>query len=170
MMSTLAVDAHATQVGGTLEGFGINDATTRGPDSIEVVVATVDGRSVWRIVASTPVGAVRGTCTRVSGQPEVPGSSEVHCERGAVVGESTVDLGDGDDRFSVAPSFPDRLRLLGRDGNDELTAGMASDALLDGGDGDNVVSGGEGDDRISFSQGTDPVRAADRRRQPRVWR
>ncbi len=151
-LAALAPAAHATQVGGDRSTFGINDATTPGPDVISAAPAIVDGASVWRIVAQTPVSLVTGDCVRVSGAANVPGPTEIHCLRGADIGESVVQLGAGDDRFTVAPDFPDRLRLLGGAGNDELTAGAASDPVLDGGDGDNVVNGGDGDDRISFFQ------------------
>lgn len=151
----LTSSAGATQITGDLGQFTVNDGAfigllaTDGPDVYQVEVATIDGQSVWKLTTESPIRAVDGTCTRISGTANVAGPSEIHCRRGPDPGESTAILGGGDDRFVAAPGFPDRLRLVGQDGNDTLTGGAAADVIV-GGEGDNVMTGNEGDDHISL--------------------
>lgn len=155
----LASEAHATQIDGDLNHFEVVDTffqglpTTKGPDVYTVDVATVNGESVWRLTTESPIRAVSGTCTRVSGTNNVAGPSEVHCRRGPNVAQSLerslAILAGGDDSFVAAPGFPDRLTLVGGDGNDTLTGGIAND-LIDGGDGDNILTGNDGDDRLTL--------------------
>lgn len=155
----LATEAQATQIDGEFNRFVVADASfaglppTNAPDAYAVEVATVNGESVWKLTTSSPIRAVTGTCTRISGTSNVAGPSEVHCRRGPDAGSpgvapSFVNLGGGDDSFVAAPGFPDRLTLLGGDGNDALTGGIANDGI-NGEDGDNVLTGNDGDDILT---------------------
>ena len=73
-----------------------------------------------------------------------------------------VDLGDGDDLFSVADGFPVPVSLHGGDGKDSLAAA----GTIDGGPGNDSIStpdgggtadGGAGDDRLTGHEGPDTL-------------
>ncbi|MBJ7518441.1 MAG: hypothetical protein JHC84_01990 [Solirubrobacteraceae bacterium] len=151
----LAGEAAATQINGDISTFTVSDgieagqAPLNGPDVYQVEVAVVNGESVWKLTTDSPIRLIAGACTRISGANNVAGPSEVHCKRAAEPGESRAILGGGDDSFVAAPGFPDRLRLVGEDGNDTLTGGEADD-VLNGGDGDNVLTGNGGNDSLTL--------------------
>jgi hypothetical protein len=63
----------------------------------------------------------------------------------AGIGRIEMDLGDGDDSAVVAAPLPSRL--MGGEGNDELTGGPAPDTL-DGGNGSDYADAGAGDDYV----------------------
>lgn len=150
-----AAQAGATQVSGDTATFTVSDgieagqAPVNGPDVYSVDVAVVDGQSVWKLQTESPIRLVSGDCTRISGTVGVAGPSEIHCKRSAAPGESSAILGGGDDSFVAAPGFPDRLRLVGQDGNDTLVGGVADD-VINGGDGNNSLTDNEGDDRLTL--------------------
>lgn len=152
---SFAADAQATQINGDTATFTVSDGIEGGQaplgadDVYAVDVATVGGQSVWKITTSSPIRLIAGDCTRISGANNVAGPSEIHCKRAAEPGESTAILGDGNDQFIAAPGFPDRLRLVGQDGDDVLVGGIRDD-VLNGGDGDNALTGNEGNDSLTF--------------------
>lgn len=150
-----AAQAGATQVSGDSATFTVSDgieagqAPVNGPDVYRVEVASVGGLSVWKLTTESPIRLVTGACTRISGANNVAGPSEIHCKRADAPGESRAILAGGDDQFIAAPGFPDRLRLVGEDGNDVLVGGIADD-VINGGDGDNTLTGNEGNDSLTL--------------------
>ena len=113
-----------------------------GPGEANVVTVTPEG-----LPGFAPVLAVSD-----AGVPPVPGAGclpaltpdRVTCGSGAIA-RIEMDLGDGDDSALVLAPLP--ARLLGGEGDDQLTSNLGSDHL-DGGSGSDYAEAGAGDDYV----------------------
>jgi Ca2+-binding RTX toxin-like protein len=132
---------------------GAASATTVSVDNGTLRVS--GGPGEWNAITVAPEGLpgfVPVLAVTDGGAAPIPGPGclpsltpdRVTCNS-AGIGRIEMDLGDGDDSALVLAPLPSRL--LGGEGNDELTGNVAPDTL-DGGNGSDYADAGAGDDFV----------------------
>lgn len=140
LLTLLAVAAPASAATVSVEGDALLVSAAPG----EYNAITVAPEGLPGLPPSLAVSDVGATPSAGRGCLAALTPDRVTCSAGAVA-RIEVDLGDGDDSATLLSVLPSRI--LGGEGDDELTGGPGAD-LLDGGNGSDYADGGAGNDTI----------------------
>jgi Ca2+-binding RTX toxin-like protein len=143
----VAGQAHAATVSGEDDFFDGSIVVYRAAaGELNDVTATGDETTVTFEETGAPLVAGAG-CTQVA-------PDRARCPH---LGFVTVRLGDGDDRYALAPQSTVGAGVLGEAGADELAGVGGVSESLAGGPGDDRVSGGAGGDAPPLQPCTSPI-------------
>jgi RTX calcium-binding nonapeptide repeat (4 copies) len=146
-------------------------ATVTVTDTPERTLTFTDGDAAHQVEADSFLGILRIRFLMPDPMTTIDSSGaqgaclnfgfEINCS--GFAGRVVIDLGGGDDHFSVTEGavdpFLNELVVKGGPGNDSIATGRADD-VLDGGAGDDVLDGGEGFDVADYGARSAPVTVA----------
>lgn len=132
---------------------GTSFTFTAGPGEANAVEVRSDGAAI--LVRDTGASISPGQGCVLS-RPDEVRCTPIVAQCGLTDCYARIDLGDGDDRVTVAQRLLGSTAVLGGPGRDRLE-GIRGPLIFDGGPGDDVILGSDGDDLLVGGDGADSM-------------